>query len=48
MQVTIKNIHIRYEDEITKKYSFGITLDELKIYTVNKQGEPEFIDRSKK
>lgn len=48
LQVTIKDIHIRYEDEITKKYSFGVTLEELKIYTVNKKGEPEFIDRSKK
>jgi vacuolar protein sorting-associated protein 13A/C len=27
VEVTVKNIHIRYEDEITKKYSFGITLE---------------------
>ena len=36
IQVTVKDIHIRYEDEITKKYSFGVTLEELKIFTVNK------------
>lgn len=48
IQVTIKNIHVRYEDEITKNYSFGVTLEELKIYTVNRHGEPEFIDRTKK
>lgn len=48
IQVTIKNIHVRYEDEITNNYSFGVTLEELKIYTVNRHGEPEFIDRTKK
>ncbi len=26
IQVTIKDIHVRYEDELTKKYSFGVTL----------------------
>ena len=36
IQVTVKDIHIRYEDEITKKYSFGVTLEEVKIFTVNK------------
>lgn len=36
LQVTIKNIHIRYEDEITKKYAFGVTLEKLEMFTVNK------------
>jgi vacuolar protein sorting-associated protein 13A/C len=40
LQVTIKDIHIRYEDEITKAYSFGVTLEEFKLYTVNSKGEP--------
>ncbi len=48
IQVTVKDIHIRFEDEITKKYSFGVTLEELKIFTVNKHDEPEFIDRTLK
>lgn len=48
IQVTIKDIHVRYEDEITQKYSFGVTLEELRVYTVNKKGEPDFIDRTKK
>ena len=48
IQITVKNIHVRYEDQITKSYSFGFTLEELQIYTVNKHGEPEFIDRAKK
>lgn len=47
VQVVIKNIHVRCEDELTKKYSFGITLEELKIFTINKQGQAEFVDRSK-
>ena len=48
MQVTIKNIHIRFQDQISEKFSCGVTLEELKIYTVNKAGQPEFIDRTKK
>jgi vacuolar protein sorting-associated protein 13A/C len=35
LQVTIKDIHIRYEDQIYNEYSFGATLEELKIFTVN-------------
>ena len=27
IQVTVRDIHIRYEDEITHNYSFGITLE---------------------
>jgi len=40
IHVIVKDIHIRFEDEITQKYSFGITLEELKIFTVNKHDEP--------
>lgn len=38
IQVTVRDIHIRFEDNITNKYSFGVTLEELKIYTVNSKG----------
>lgn len=48
IQVTVKDIHVRYEDDITNQYSFGVTLEELKIFTVNNNGQPEFIDRTKK
>lgn len=48
IQVVVRNIHVRFEDDLGEKFSFGVTLEELKIYTVNKQGEPEFIDRTKK
>ena len=48
IQITVKNIHVRFEDDISQKYSFGFTLEELNIYTVNRNGEPEFIDRTKK
>jgi vacuolar protein sorting-associated protein 13A/C len=47
LQLTIKDIHIRYEDEISKRYSFGVTLEEFKLYTVNAKGESEYIDRNK-
>ena len=46
IQITVKNIHIRFEDSISKKYAFGVTLQELLIQTVNKEGKPEFIDRT--
>jgi vacuolar protein sorting-associated protein 13A/C len=38
IQLTIKNIHLRYEDSISIKdnpYSFGFTLQELSIKTTN-------------
>ena len=47
LQVTIKDIHIRYEDHLTNEYSFGVTLEELKVYTVNQQNKPEYVDRGK-
>ncbi len=48
LQVTVKDIHIRYEDQIYNEYSFGATLEELKIFTVNENDEPVFVDRTKK
>lgn len=55
LQVTVKDIHVRFEDDITNeyqlnkcRYSFGVTLEELKIYTVNAEGKPEYVDRTKK
>ena len=41
IQINIKNIHIRFED--IKDFSFGITLDELQIFTTNKDWKKEFI-----
>ena len=33
IQLTIKNIHLRYEDEIkSNSYSLGVTIDEIKGY----------------
>ena len=48
IQVTIKNIHIRYEDaELipNKPFSFGFTLQELSINTTNQKWELAFVDR---
>ena len=47
LQVTIRDIHIRYEDTLSKTFAFGVTLEELKLYTVNSKGEPEYVDRSR-
>ena len=48
IQLRIQDIHIRFEDHLTKQYSFGITLEELNVFTVNKNDDSEFIDRTKK
>lgn len=46
LQVSISDIHIRYEDD-QAGYDFGLTLEHFKLTTVNKNGQDEFIDRSK-
>ncbi|EDK46335.1 conserved hypothetical protein [Lodderomyces elongisporus NRRL YB-4239] len=46
LQVTIKNIHIRYEDEsvLTEQpYTFGASLKELSAVSTNEDWEPSFI-----
>lgn len=46
LQVTIKNIHIRYEDDsvLTQSpYSLGVTLEELSAQSTNANWEPSFI-----
>ncbi|KAL4496109.1 hypothetical protein ABPG72_015531 [Tetrahymena utriculariae] len=46
LQITIRNIHVRFEDTITKKYSWGFCLDKIEIYTTNKDGVKTFVDRT--
>jgi vacuolar protein sorting-associated protein 13A/C len=46
LQITIRDIHVRYQNDNTK-YSFGVTLEELKLYTVNADDKPEYVDRNK-
>ncbi len=48
IQVSIKNIHIRYEDSMNfqEPLSLGLTMEKLEIETTNEQWEPEFIDRT--
>ena len=38
VEVTIKNVHIRYEDS-ANGFSIGVTLGSLFIYTINQQGK---------
>ena len=48
VQITIRNIHIRYENKKTLgglQYSMGLTLKELLINTTNPEWEPKFFDR---
>lgn len=48
IQVSIKNIHIRYEDSVnlTKPLSLGLTMEKLDIETTNENWENQFIDRT--
>lgn len=46
LQVTIKNIHVRYEDESVlceNPYALGFTLDELSASSTDENWEPSFI-----
>lgn len=49
IQLTIKNIHIRYEDRISigsdSPFSLGFTLKELSVNTTNKEWQSAFFDR---
>lgn len=48
VQVSIKNIHVRYEDpfNLLRPLSFGLTLQKLDIDTTNELWQPEFFDRT--
>ncbi|CAF1687898.1 unnamed protein product, partial [Adineta ricciae] len=41
LEITVENIHITFDDQTTKSYSFqfGLTLNYLKLYTTNEQWE---------
>lgn len=52
IQVTINSIHIRFENEGVQglhsemKYSWGITLDKIEIYTTDEKWKRNFFDRT--
>lgn len=48
LQVSIKSIHIRYEETMFKSYSWGLSLDRIDVYTTDKDGTRKFIDRTQK
>jgi vacuolar protein sorting-associated protein 13A/C len=46
LQITVKNIHIRYEDSISTPghpFSLGFTLEEFSAISTNESWEPDFI-----
>ena len=48
LQLTIQNIHVRYEDPISMPnnfFSLGITLKELSIHTTNSDWNNTYFDR---
>ena len=45
LQLTIRNIHFRFEDD-TSKFSFGVTLDEIIMITTDEDWKKCFIDRT--
>jgi vacuolar protein sorting-associated protein 13A/C len=50
LQLTIKNIHIRYEDRLStgkdQPFSLGVTLKELSASTTNGEWVPQYFDRN--
>jgi vacuolar protein sorting-associated protein 13A/C len=49
IQVTVKNIHVRYEDNYSYEknpFSLGFTLKALSINTTNGDWEPHYFDRT--
>lgn len=50
LQITIKNIHVRYEDSISAPghpFGLGITLDEISAVSTDGQWKPTYIQNSK-
>lgn len=35
LQVAVRNIHVRYEDNLSRSYSFGVTLQSIEVFTTN-------------
>ncbi|KAI1434010.1 vacuolar protein sorting-associated protein 13 [Xylaria sp. CBS 124048] len=51
LQVTIKNIHVRYEDSISAPghpFALGVTLEEFSAISTNGEWEPTFIQNTSK
>jgi vacuolar protein sorting-associated protein 13A/C len=48
IQISIKNIHVRYEDpkSFAKPLSLGLTMERLEIETTNEMWERQFFDRT--
>jgi vacuolar protein sorting-associated protein 13A/C len=47
LQLKLVNLHVRFEENTpTKKYSWGVTLQEIVFVTTNSEWKPSFIDRS--
>lgn len=49
LQVTVKNVHVRYEDSISAPghpFSLGLTLEELSAVSTNGEWQPTFIQES--
>lgn len=47
LQLKLVNLHLRFEENTpTKKYAWGVTLEEIMFVTTNSEWKPSFIDRS--
>lgn len=45
LQITVQNLHLRYEDTGSNKtpFAFGVTLEKLKIYTTDAEWKETFL-----
>ena len=48
VQLTIKNIHVRLEDQLdpNNRFSLGLCLEEFQLFTTNADWHKQFIDRT--
>ncbi|CAD8141116.1 unnamed protein product [Paramecium pentaurelia] len=47
IQLSITNIHIRFEDTIRNEFAWGISLKSIETYTCNQEWKKQFFDRTK-
>lgn len=47
IQLSINNIHIRFEDTLRTEFSWGIALQSLEVFTTDSQWNKKYFDRTK-
>lgn len=46
IQIKVSNIHIRFEDQITNRFAWGIAMNSFEAYTCDENWKKRYIDRT--